>query len=147
VSPFCTIIVQVGPPVRLGNDGFGEARVVPILGGSVSGPGLVGKVLAGGSDEQRIRADGLTRIHARYVIEAEDGALIRVDNQGLRHGPPEVMAAALRGEPVDATQIWFRSVFRFETAALAHDELNKGIFIAKGERRPEGVVLTLERIT
>lgn len=38
-----------------------------------------------GADEQHIRADGLTRLHARSVIKSEDGALMRVDSQGQRH--------------------------------------------------------------
>jgi hypothetical protein len=46
--------------VILGDDGFGGARTVPILGGTVSGATLSGVVLTGGANEQRIRADGLT---------------------------------------------------------------------------------------
>ena len=143
---FSEFRVKVGTPLKLGNDGFGEARVVPILGGTVSGPGLTGTILSGGADEQRIRADGLTHIHARYVIEASDGALIRVDSQGLRSGPPEVMAALLRGEKVDPSQIYFRTVIRFETAALAHDTLNQSLFLAVGERQQDFVLLRLTKI-
>ena len=143
---FTEFRVQVGSPVLLGNDGFGEARIVPILGGSVSGPGLTGAILPGGADEQRIRADGLTRIHARYVIRAEDGALIRVDSQGLRHAPPEVMAALMRGEKVDPALVYFRTVIRFETAAPAHDDLNRALFLSEGRREPDAVVLRLTRL-
>ena len=143
---FTEFRVQVGSPVLLGNDGFGEARIVPILGGSVSGPGLTGAILPGGADEQRIRADGLTRIHARYVIRAEDGALIRVDSQGLRHAPPEVMAALMRGEKVDPALVYFRTVIRFETASAAHDDLNRALFLSEGQREPDAVVLRLTRL-
>ena len=143
---FTEFRVQVGSPVLLGNDGFGEARIVPILGGSVSGPGLTGAILPGGADEQRIRADGLTRIHARYVIRAEDGALIRVDSQGLRHAPPEVMAALMRGEKVDPALVYFRTVIRFETAAPEHDDLNRSLFLSEGQREPDAVVLRLTRL-
>ena len=143
---FTEFRVQVGTPVSLGNDGFAEARIVPILGGTVAGPGLSGNILPGGADEQRIRADGLTRIHARYVIQAADGALIRVDSQGLRHAPPEVMAAMARGEKVDPAQVYFRTVIRFETAALAHDGLNRALFLSDGRRDPEAVVLRLTRL-
>ena len=143
---FTEFRVQVGAPVSLGNDGFGEARIVPILGGTVAGPGLSGSILPGGADEQRIRADGLTRIHARYVIRAEDGSLIRVDSQGLRHAPPEVMAALSRGEKVDPAQVYFRTVIRFETAAPAHDDLNRFLFVSEGRREPDAVVLRLTRL-
>ena len=140
---FAEFRVQVGQAVKLGDDGFGEARIVPILGGSVEGPGLTGTILPGGNDEQRIRADGLTRIHARYVIKASDGALIRVDSQGLRHAPPDVMAALLRGERVDPAQVYFRTVIRFETASPAHEALNRSLFLARGERQPDAVHLWL----
>lgn len=140
---FSEFRVQVGTPVKLGDDGFGEARVVPILGGTVIGPGLSGRILPGGADEQRIRADGLTRIHARYLIETAQGSLVRVDSQGLRHGPPMVMAALLRGEAVDPAQVWFRAVIRLETADKAQDALNFGIWLATGQRLPDCVILRL----
>ena len=146
MTVFTEFRVQVGQPVTLGNDGFGEARIVPILGGTVSGPGLTGTILPGGADEQRIRADGLTRIHARYVIRAEDGALIRVDSQGLRHAAPEVMAALQHGEKVDPSLVYFRTVIRFETAAPAHDDLNRSLFLSVGRREPDAVVLHLSRL-
>lgn len=144
--PFAEFRVAVGAPVLLGNDGFGEARVVPILGGSVTGTALAGTILPGGADEQRVRADGLTRIHARYVIRATDGALIRVDSQGLRHGPPEVMAALRRGEPADQTLVYFRTVIRFETSAPAHDDLNRALFLSEGQRSGDHILLTLRRV-
>lgn len=140
---FSEFRVLVGAPVNMGDDGFGAARIVPILGGSAAGPGLTGTILPGGGDEQRIRADGLTRLHARYVIKSEDGALIRVDSQGLRHGPPEVMVALRRGERVDPGQIYFRTLIRFETSAPAHDTLNKTLFLSDGERLPDCIVLRL----
>lgn len=143
---FAEFRVHVGSPVVLGNDGFGEARIVPILGGTVSGPGLSGAILPGGADEQRVRLDGLTRIHARYVIRADDGALIRVDSQGLRHAPPDVMAALARAEEVDPAQVYFRTVIRFETASPAHDDLNRALFLSDGRRAPDAVVLQLQRL-
>ena len=146
MTAFAEFHVKVGVPVILGNDGFGEARIVPILGGTVTGATLSGTILAGGADEQRIRPDGLTRIHARYVIQSIDGALIRVDSQGLRHGPPEVIAALQRGETVDHGQIYFRTVIRFETAAPAHDFLNLALFQASGRRLSDTVLLSVSRL-
>lgn len=140
----CNFRVLVGAPVSLGDDGFGEARIVPILGGSVEGPGLSGEILPGGADEQRIRADGLTRIHARYLIRTtDDGALIRVDGQGLRHAPPEVLAAMARGEKVDPAQVYFRTVIRFETSAVLHEALTRSLYLGVGERLPDCVLLRL----
>ena len=146
MTTFAEFEVKVGTPVILGNDGFGEARIVPILGGTVTGATLSGTIMTGGADEQRIRADGLTRIHARYVILATDGALIRVDSQGLRYGRPEVMAALQRGETVDPDQVYFRTAIRFETASEAHDSLNLALFQATGRRLADKVILSVSRL-
>ena len=146
MTPFATIRVLVGPPVTLGQTGFGEARIVPILGGTVSGPGLSGDILPGGTDEQAIRADGLTRIHARYVIRTGTGALVGVDSRGLRSGPPEVMARLLRGERVDPALVYFMTTIRFDTADPALDGLNHRLFLARGQREPDCVLLAVSRL-
>ncbi len=139
MTQFAEFRVQVGRPAVLGNDGFGEARTVPILGGTVTGATLTDIILPGGADEQRIRADGLTRIHARYVIRTDDGALIRVDSQGLRHAP-------LRGDPVDPSQIYFRTVIRLEAASPDYDDLNKTLFLSTGRKEADHVILLLARL-
>ena len=38
-------------------------------------------------------------------------------SQGVRHGPPDVLAALARGEPVDPSLYYFRTSMRFRTAA------------------------------
>jgi hypothetical protein len=79
--------IAVAPPCSVGPTRTGERRVIAITGGTVAGPGLSGRVLPGGADFQTIEADGLTLVHARYVIKAADGALVYVENTGLRFGP------------------------------------------------------------
>lgn len=143
MNVFAEFRVDLGSPILLGDDGFGLARIVPILGGTVTGETMAGVILPGGADEQRVRADGLTRIHARYVIRLEDGALVRVDSQGLRHGPAEVLAAMQRGEAVDQDQIYFRTVIRLETSAPGHDALNRSLFLTTGQRMAASVLLRL----
>ena len=146
LAPFAEFRVLVGKPLKLGRAGFGEARIVPIEGGSVEGPGLSGGILPGGSDEQAIREDGLTRIHARYVIEAEGGALIKVDSRGVRSGPREAMLRLLNGEAVDPSLIYFVTAIRFETAAPALDHLNHRLYLARGVREPACVKLSVYEV-
>src|SRR4051812_33577267 len=107
--------VAVAAPVAIGETGQGLRRVIPILGGVVSGPRLRGEILSGGADFQLIQADGYTTLEARYVLKLEGAALVYVVNQGIRFGPPEVMARILRGEVVDPSLVYFRAVPRFET--------------------------------
>lgn len=100
---FTEFCVMDGPALELGNDGFAKARSLPILGSTVRGPGLNGTILPHGADEGRIRADSQTHIHTRYVIMAADGALIRVDSQGLHHGPLSRLGAHHPARPQTLT--------------------------------------------
>ena len=60
--------------MNFGRTPYGERRIIDILGGTVSGPKLKGRILPGGADWQIIRADGAADIQARYTIETETGA-------------------------------------------------------------------------
>jgi hypothetical protein len=113
----------------------------------VHGPRLSGRILPGGTDRQIIRADGVTDLTARYSIETDTGGLILVNSDGLRHGPPEVLAAIARGEPVPPTAYYFRTVMRFETADPACAWLNKIIALATGAREQQRVLLDVYEVT
>jgi hypothetical protein len=138
--------IAVAPPCSVGPTRTGERRVIAITGGTVAGPGLSGRVLPGGADFQTIEADGLTLVHARYVIEAADGALVYVENTGLRFGPPEALERLRRGEAVDPGLIYFRTAPRFETAAAHLAWLTTSLFLATGERAPDHVRLSVFRV-
>ena len=133
--------VMVAAPLELGATHLGHRRIIAITGGTIDGPRLFGKVLAGGADWQIIRADGTAELEARYTIAAEDGALISVVNRGFRHGPPEVMRALAAGEPVDPGHYYFRCTPVFETAAPAHQWLTRTVFVASGARHRDRVEL------
>ena len=137
------LVIRIDPPIEIGDIGGAERRVIPIIGGTVKGPRLNGVIKAAGADFQIIRADGVADLVARYVIEADDGALIYIKNAGLRHGPPELIAKLRRGEPVDPSLIYFRTTPRFETAAPAYAFLTRHIFIGMGARFPDRVELSL----
>ena len=73
-------IVDVTPSINLGKAPLGERRMVPITGGSFEGPGIRGKVLAGGADRQLWRTDGVRHLDALYEMETDDGVIITVRN-------------------------------------------------------------------
>lgn len=136
-----TVEAEVAAPVIVGAGANGERRIVPILGGRVSGPRLEGEILPGGADYQLIRPDGAAEIEARYALRLSDGALVYVVNRGLRHAAPEDMARLLRGEPVPPERVYFRTAPAFETASPAHAWLGRGLFVGYGERRPASVLV------
>jgi hypothetical protein len=102
-EPIFRIHAALADILQLGRTPFGERRVINILGGQVEGPRLKGRILPGGADWQLVRSDGVADISARYTIESDAGGHVLVSSDGLRHGPPEVMARLMRGEPVDAS--------------------------------------------
>lgn len=145
--PMMQIRCEVGALVNLGPAKHGERRYVPLGGGTVSGAELNGTLVEGGVDWQVLRSDGVLDIAAHYVIRADDGGLIEVQSDGLRHGPPEVMARLGRGEAVPRDEYFFRTVMRFTTGAPRWLHLNKVLALAIGEREARLVKLDVYRIS
>jgi hypothetical protein len=133
--------VTVDAPLDLGDVAKGGRRIVPITGGDFSGPRVRGEVLPGGADWQVLRGDGVAELEARYTLRTDDGALIYVRNHGLRHGPPEVIAALAAGQPVDPARYYFRGATFFETSAARYAWLTKHIIVCTAEREAATVKL------
>ncbi|MBV8868026.1 MAG: DUF3237 domain-containing protein [Acetobacteraceae bacterium] len=134
---------EVAAPIIIGASAAGERRIVPIIGGRVSGPRLEGEILPGGADFQLIRPDGVAEIEARYALRLNDGALVHVVNRGLRHAAPEDVERLLRGEAVPPERVYFRTAPCFETAAPAHAWLRRRLFVGLGERQPAAVIVRI----
>lgn len=75
--------VALAPSMPVGETPMGKRNIVPITGGTFAGPGLKGKVLPGGWDWQLTNASGCFNLHADYMIQTDDGAIIHVVNAGL----------------------------------------------------------------
>ena len=108
---------------------WASGRYVPLGGGSVRGPELQRRARRTAASTGRwLRGDGALEIAAHYVIRADDGALVEVRSEGLRHGPAEVMARLARGEAVPRDAYFFRTLIRFTTGAsrLAAPEQGDG---------------------
>ncbi|MGH7470256.1 MAG: DUF3237 domain-containing protein [Cupriavidus necator] len=137
----CALSVDVGELISMGPGPLGERRRVDILGGTFEGPRMKGMVVPG-ADWQMLRKDGVLELDARYALREERGGLVHVLSQGLRHGPPEVMERLARGEDVDPSSYFFRSIMRFETGASDLAFLNKTIAVATAQRKARRVELT-----
>ena len=141
------VVCEVAAAVSLGGPApHGERRFVPILSGQARGPELSGELLPGGVDWQVLRADGVTEISAHYVIRTDDGALVEVQSDGLRHGPPAVMARLARGEAVPPQHYFFRTLVRLTTGHAAWLHLNRVMALATGQREATRVTLDFWRI-
>jgi len=142
-----TLQVQVAAPQNVGAVPHGTRRTVPLTGGHFEGSRLRGALLSGGSaDWLLLRPDGVLELDFRATLQTHDGALISMRSFGLRHGPPEVIAALGRGEPVDPARYYFRTTPRFQTTHPAYAFLNRLVTVATGDRRAEGPIYTVHEV-
>lgn len=110
--------VKISGMINVGESKRGVRRVIPITGGTFSGPKIKGVVLPGGEDWQLVRPDGDTELNARYLMKTDDGYTFQVLNQALIH--------------VDATTKAFycKSVLDFEVPEKSpYSYLNHAIFL------------------
>jgi muconolactone delta-isomerase len=141
VTPVYRLEATLGAPLDLGDTAQGHRRIVPLTGGSFSGPELNGELVAGASaDWQIVLPDGTALGDVRYTLRTDAGDLLYVQSRGVRHGRAEVLARLGRGEDVDPSEYTFRTATQIETAAPELDWLNKGVFISVGGRSASGVI-------
>lgn len=145
-KPILLIHCQLESILKFGVTPYGERRIINILGGTVEGPKLKGRILPGGADWQIVRNDGVVDLRARYTVETDTGAHILVNSEGLRHGPPEVMERLARDETVDPSLYYFRAFMRFETADPGASWLNRILTIGYGSRENKAVRLAVHEV-
>jgi len=110
--------VKIGNMINVGESKRGTRRVIPITGGTFSGPKIKGEVLPGGEDWQLVRPDGDTELYARYLLKTDDGHVIQIINRALMH----------MGTPSEG--FYCRSVLDLEAPQNSpYDYLNHAIFI------------------
>jgi len=129
----CDFTVELDTIREMGAGRAGNRRIIPIIGGTVDGPKIRGKILNLGADWQTIFASGLAELDTRYAIETDDGATIEIINYGLRHGPQEVMQALANGEEVSADSYYMRTHARLESGDPRYDWVNKTLFLGVGK--------------
>jgi hypothetical protein len=142
-----TLHVTVGTLVNIGAVPHGTRRTAPVSGGAFEGPRLRGIIVPDSSaDWQLLRSDGVLEMDVRFTLQTDDGALISMRSFGVRHGPPEIIAAIGRGERVDPSTYYFRMIPRFATAYPAYSFLNRLVAVGSGDRRPDGPIYTIHEV-
>lgn len=136
-----TAKITLAPPIEQGEIDGGRRRFVPITGGSVEGARFTGTVLPGGGDWQTIYPGGFTRIEARYFLKATDGTVIGIYNPGVRVASASVSEQLARGEKVDPSSYYFRSSPIFDPPPGVHQWLRNKVFVGRGIRMPDHVLL------
>ncbi len=140
---FCDLRVELADIIEMGDGRAGHRRIIPIIGGTVSGERINGRILNLGADWQTVFKDGMAELDTRYAFETDDGALIEILNYGYRHGPAEVLAAVARGEEVDPSTYYMRTHARLETGDPRYTWVNRMLFVGTGGRKKNAVEVSL----
>src|SRR6195952_1982603 len=86
-----SLAIKIGAPIVAGETGHGLRRVIPVLGGEVRGEGIRGTIFPCGADFQIIRPNGFTELEAKYAFELDGGAVVYIENIGIRFGPKNLL--------------------------------------------------------
>jgi len=143
LEAFAELTVELGEVREMGTGRAGKRRIIPIIGGTVTGPYLSGRVLNIGADWQTIFDNGLAELDTRYAVETDDGAVIEIINYGFRHGPAEVMAKLAAGEAVSPDSYYMRTHARLETGHKEYQWVNQLLFVGTGTRLADAVKMNL----
>jgi hypothetical protein len=144
--PLLTFFLDIKPPYNVGKTPVADRRIAELPGGYFEGERLRGKILPSGSDWQTVREDSAWMINVRTLLETDDGALIGMTYQGLRHGPNEVLARIARGEAVSPLDYYMRVSVVFETASEKYGWLNRVVAVAHGHRLSSGAIYNVFEI-
>ena len=123
-----SIDVQLSPEVHIGRGHRERLTFTPIMGGVVRGPRLSGVVLPNGGD-CGVEREGTSKLEARYLLQAHDGAIIDILNRGYYRASAEVERRFAAGEAVDDNEYYFRCAPVFQTDAPAHRWLAEHQFV------------------
>ena len=131
----------VAPVWELGaTSALGQRRIIPITGGSFTGPLLSGEILNNGADWQILTADGTAIIDTRYLLKLDDGSCAYLQTRGYRHGSVDVMAELSKGAKVDPAKYYFRVYLQFETSSSSYGWLNRTLAVGYAMRLGKAVV-------
>lgn len=123
----------------------GGRGAVYVDSGTVRGPRLNGSVIPdSGGDWAAFRPDGVLATDARYMLQADDGSLILLRNQGFLWGRKADTMQKIRawifdgGPEVPEADYYLRAHPTFEVSEGPHDWLMRHVIVGIGRRRAAG---------
>jgi Protein of unknown function (DUF3237) len=133
--PLFVMHLEVKPLLIAGSTPDGYRRIGVVPEGSFEGDRLSGR--------QTLRHDGSVVLNVRLVLQTNDNALVCMTYQGVRHGPPDVIARLEGGEIVDPESYYFRINPLFQTSAPQYDWINRVVGIGLGHRLANGPIYSV----
>lgn len=124
----------------------GHRRVVPIVGGRITGE-FAADIAPGGSDTQIVRPDGTVEVDGRYSAVTDAGDFVLLHVRGIRSGPPDVLESLLAGGKPSPSEYYFRTVLTLESSAPRLAHLQKSVYVTVNERTADAVRYAAYRVT
>jgi hypothetical protein len=93
-----------------------------------------------------VRPDGTIEVLARYTIRSDKGALIYVQNDGLRVANAEILSRMSKGELVPVGSYHFRTAPHFETAEPSLKWLERTTFVGVAARTADQVAIGFHQV-
>ncbi len=131
--------VELGGAYNVGQTPAGGRLLGRVGGGSFEGPRLRGTVEPIGADFARSIDADTTEIDVRALLKTDDDVLIYMTYTGIMRGARAV-GRAMAGRDVDQSEVYWRTLHRFETASDEYGWLNGIVAVGAGEALPGGVV-------
>lgn len=134
-----TISIELSRLYKVDPTALGDQRcAIYAAEGKIEGPKLNGRVVPmSGGDFPLVRPNGVIDFDARYLLEADDGTIIYMQNRGFRWAStPEIAARMARNEPADFSEYYMRVSPKFDAPAGPHEWLSKHVFVGVAEKVP-----------
>ncbi len=134
-----TISITLSKPYWVTPPARGDMRAaIYAAEGVIEGPLLNGRVVPmSGGDFPLTRPNGVIDFDARYLLEADDGAVIYMENRGFRWAKsPEIAERMRRNEPVDHDDYYMRVTPRFDVPEGPHSWMAQHVFLGVAEKIP-----------
>jgi aminoglycoside N3'-acetyltransferase len=130
----------------MGSCSTGTRRIIPIVGGTATGPLIQGRLLDVGADWQTVTTNHVAELDARYAIKTLDGAVIEVVSRGIRHASREVAERIRAGEEVPTWEYYMRTAIRLDCGHPDYAWVNRSLFVATGGKVGAVVSLSVYRV-
>ena len=131
---------------QIGETPEGKRTIAPVSGGTFEGERLNGRVLAGGADWVRFRADGTMMIDVRLTLNTNDDAQIYLSYRGRFIGAAGAMAKLAQGETLAPGTYSLVIVAKFECGDERYAWLNDVIAVGTGEQSGFNPIYTIYKI-
>ncbi len=142
LADLCEVEIHVSAPIVIGPSSWGIRMVIPVVGGTVEGPKLKGRIRPPGADWLLIRADNCLELDIRTVIETDDDAVIYASYAGVAATTRKQVEEYLSGKLPEGVDLFVTP--RFETSDERYQWLTRIQAVGRGtaELEADGIKVT-----